>query len=133
MEIRIEGLDALFRKLQRLEKIEDALRPWAERTLKAAEKYTNYSQTQPARLPGQKYIRTFELRSGWQNQITVQQGSIIAKRYNNRTPYGLWVMGRRTQTRIFAGRWPTDEGIEQAIAPAALKDLQQTIWREIDK
>jgi hypothetical protein len=129
----IVGLDALLRKLGTMGKVEDELTPWAERTLKAAKRETDYTQSSPPRVPGQTYIRTGKLMRGWQDQVSVRSGEIMARRYNVRTNYGPFVMGRSRQTGIFAGRWPTDASIEQKIAPAAIDDLQRTIQGIIDR
>lgn len=132
-DIEIRGLDRLQRKLKNLQQIETKLKPWAEDTLKEAQKHTDYTQTTPPRRPGQRYIRTFKLMGEWRNQVRISGKTITARRYNNRTPYGLWVMGRRTQTGIFRGRWPTDEQIEKRIAGKAVKDLQKIVDEELAK
>ncbi len=133
MDIQIQGLPELYRKLDNLTHIEDALRPWGERTLKTAKKETDYTHSKPPRRPGQKNIRTFRLRGGWVDRISITRGGITAERSNSGTPYGPFVMGRNTQTSVFVGRWPTDASIEQKIAPAATEDLQRVVQHEIDK
>jgi hypothetical protein len=133
MDIKIEGLDALLLKLGRIEKVETVLRPWAERTLTEAQKNTDYTQGSPPRRAGQSYIRTFTLMGGWRNNIRISSGSITAQRYNNRTPYGPFVMGRGNQTGTFAGRWPTDAGIEKRIESKVVEDLARTIQTELNK
>ena len=133
MTVQIRGLDKLQRKLRTVAKIERKLKPWARRTLKRAEKETDYTQSSPPRRAGQQYIRTFRLRGQWKNQIRIGNKAIMARRHNSRTPYGLWVMGRRTQTGIFRGRWQTDADIERKIAPASLKDLKQVVDKELAK
>ena len=133
MDIKVEGLDALLTKLGSIAKIETTLRPWAERTLTEAQKDTDYTQSSPPKRAGQSYIRTFTMMAGWRNEIVVSSGSIAARRYNNRTPYGPFVMGRSKQTGIFAERWPTDAIIEKRIAPAVISDLERTIQSELNK
>ena len=132
-QIQILGLDALVSKMGKISNIETELRPWAERTLAEAQKWTDYTQSSPPRRAGQRYIRTFALMGGWRNNISISSGSITAQRQNNRTPYGPFVMGRGNQTGTFAGRWPTDEMIEQRIAAKAVDDLALTIQAELNK
>jgi len=133
MDIQIQGLTALYAKLENLSRIEETLRPWGERTLKKAKEETDYTQSKPPRRPGQKYVRTFQLRGGWVDKIFITRNGITAERRNSGTPYGPFVMGRTAQTSIFSGRWPTDASIEQKIAPAATEDLQRVVQHEIDK
>lgn len=133
MDIEIQGLAALYAKLNNLTRIEEALRPWGERTLKTAKEETDYTQSKPPRRAGQRYIRTFRLRGGWVDRISITGNGITAERRNDRTSYGPFVMGRNKQTSIFAGRWPTDESIERKIAPAVISDLERTIQAELNK
>lgn len=132
MDIQIQGLSELYAKLDNLSRIEETLRPWGERTLKAAKDETDYTQSEPPRRAGQKYIRTFRLRGGWVDRISITGNGITAERRNSSTPYGPFVMGRSAQTSVFAGRWPTDASIEQKIAPSAIDDLQRVVQSEID-
>lgn len=132
-DVKIRGLDALLHKLGTLKEMERELRPWAERALTTAEAETNYTQGTPPRRPGQTYVRTFRLRNDWQNRIDISGGAITVQRYNNRTPYGTFVMGRSQQAGAFRGRWPTDASIEQKIAPKIIADLERTISEVLEK
>lgn len=131
--IEIRGVPQLLAKLGRIEKVHDVIEPDMRWALGEAEKRTNYTQNQPPRLPNQRYIRTFTLRSGWQNHIDKTSDGITARRYNNRTPYGMWVMGHGTQTALFRGRWPTDKSITDDLRGPVTERIERTIQRELDR
>lgn len=90
----------------------------------------------PPELPGQRYVRTGQLRDGWQGAQPQWQAipSGFEGSIENPTGYDEWVQGVRTQGRAFRGRWPTDQAIVDAHAveiehayDTALQDIANAI------
>lgn len=93
-------------------------------------------RTYPAMLPGQRYIRTGNLGSGWDDAQpqwqTIPSG--FEGSLDNPMSYGPAVQGHLTQARIHAGRWSTDQAIvaahaleTEAIYDAALQQIADAI------
>ena len=81
----------------------------------------------PPKRPGQRYVRTFRLKSGW--SATVKgQGVTIA----NRMPYAGYVMGDakgQRQAWMHRGRWPLARAIIDKERPRLKKGIEDEIGR----
>jgi hypothetical protein len=82
---------------------------------------------EPAELPGQRYVRTHNLRDAWDRQGSVD-GDLLIVDLVNPMSYGPWVYGDTDQAAIHQGRWPTEsELVAEAEGPVVV-----TIERGID-
>lgn len=93
-------------------------------------------RTYPAELPGQRYIRTDDLGSGWDDAQPQWQAipSGFEGSIDNPMSYGPVVQGNKDQAKIHAGRWSTDHAIveahaleTEAIYDAALQQIADAI------
>jgi hypothetical protein len=94
----------------------------------------------PAELPGQRYVRTGNLGSGWTDAQPQWQAlsSGFEGTLDNPTPYSPVVQGATTQAQIHAGRWATDQQIvndhtveTEAIYNQALQQIADAIDQKV--
>ena len=78
----------------------------------------------PAQRPGQKYIRTYNLRSGWQ-----KDGKGVQIALHNSVEYAPYVQGDDTQAWMHAGRWHTVTQIFQSNIDGMINAIYQR-WQK---
>jgi len=128
-EIEIKGLDALYRKLQTIEKIQDVLEPPMQRAVVGVvRKLAVY----PPR-PGSKYRRTFTLQRKWTTKVDRVSGGIIGKVGNDAKsergiPYGPLVQSKQFQAKVHQGIWTnTDEAVLAEELPVITADFNRAV------
>lgn len=111
--VTITGVDTILRDLDAIRV--EALRADVAAILReVAADAGDYSKA-PER-PGQKYVRSGDLGSGWTDAVPVVdvRGDAIDGRVENDVSYAPWVQGAEDQTAVFAGRWRTDDQVADA-------------------
>jgi hypothetical protein len=93
------------------------------------------AQVYPARLPKQRYVRTYRLRRGWTVSPTRLEanGDIVTEILND-VPYAPKVHGDsagRGQARIHAGRWRYIRDIGTTVSPSLEQRAQAALNRRI--
>jgi hypothetical protein len=123
-EIEIKGLDALYRKLQTIEKIQDVLEPPMQRAvLRVQAKMAKYP---PAR-PKSSYVRTGTLGRRWTTKAERTAAGVIGKVGNN-TIYGPLVQSKQFQAKVHQGRWTnTDEQVLAEELPVITADFNRAV------
>jgi hypothetical protein len=127
--IEIQGIDALIRKLDSMEQVNDVLNPPMQRAVLRLQR--DMADYPPAR-PGSSYRRTGTLGRRWTTEITRNGNGLIGKTGNN-TSYGPWVQSKQFQARVHRGRWQTDEDVLERNRRRITDDFDATIQRELDK
>ena len=105
------GLTEALRFLETLQRpdLSDVLSQESKRIVKVAQVY-------PPEHPGQRYVRTFNLRDNWNPIPPARVGGGWAAGAENDTSYASDVMGD-TQAFIHQNRWRTDDAIAEAEEP----------------
>lgn len=84
----------------------------------------------PAKLPGQKYIRTGNLA----NRFRAERQKAGVWRVTNSASYAVWVIKRGMQNRQYhRGRWWTMEDVLEDGMPDLTRDLSRELEREMDR
>lgn len=144
--IEVKGLVQLRRKVRSAERMEQTLRPAAQR---GGETIRREISQEPGPIPAghwrantsERQRRAFfaALRSGrasggrtgryprgWQAEI-IPMGGELSIRVRNTVAYGPYVGKKGSQARFHRGRWPTDEEVLARTMPGILRDFEQTI------
>lgn len=126
----LEQIIAAFEGAPRI--IEAEVTSAIERVMDAArERLSN----EPPERPGQRYVRSHRLSGEWQSQKPrfVVAGNSKRSVLRNLTPYARWVQSRATQAKAHRDRWPTVEGVQEALAPMARDELHAAGVRALNE
>lgn len=128
-EITITGIDALVRKLDSMERVNNVLTPPMQRAvLRLQRDMADY----PPQRPGSSYVRTGTLGRRWTTQVT-RSGDGLQGKIGNNTVYGPFVQSQRFQASVHRGRWQTDEDVVRRNEQRIIDDFQQAIQRALDE
>lgn len=128
-EITITGIDALVRKLNSMERVNDVLSaPMQRAVLRLQRDMADY----PPQRPGSSYVRTGTLGRRWTTKVERQSDGLTG-RVGNNTVYGPFVQSSRFQAAVHRGRWQTDEQILERNQQRIVDDFQQAIQRALDE
>lgn len=85
-------------------------------------------KTYPPERPGQKYVRTFELRDTWRKSEAQRVVSAVSVNITNPTEYGPFVQGD-DQAEVHRGRWSTVKKIADDRRGAVRARVQAWVLR----
>lgn len=89
------------------------------------------AQIYPPELPGQRYVRTYVLRDGWQySEPQATPDGLRGDVYND-VPYAPDVMGPGTQEAFFIDRWRTTDDIADEMAGMVEAILEAAYRRQV--
>jgi hypothetical protein len=127
--IEIQGLDALFRKLDRIEDVQNTLMPPMQRAvLRLQRDMADY----PPKRAGSSYVRTGTLGRRWTTKVDRTSDGLQGKIGNN-TAYGPFVQSKRFQASVHRGRWQTDAQVAERNERDIVADFNATIQRKLDE
>ena len=121
-DIYIEGLDALEKKLGRI----NALNVLGPPMVRSMARLHGYMATYPPPPPASRYRRTGLLGRSWQMRVE-NSGTQIVGVLGNPTPYGPFVQAAAMQAEVHRGRWRTDEMAIEKNGKAIIADFQRSI------
>lgn len=121
-DIYIEGLDALQKKLGRI----NALNVLGPPMVRSLTRLNAYMATYPPPPPASRYRRTGLLGRSWQMRVE-NTGTQIVGVLGNPTPYGPFVQAAAMQAEVHRGRWRTDEMALKNLGPNIQADFQRSI------
>jgi hypothetical protein len=135
--VKIVGLEPLLKKLDRLGKLPQTLRPViGQQQTMIQKKLQHY----PPELPNQKYVRTEKLKRSWVTRPpTFTRGGIRAIIFSDgtaRTKHGEYaplVMDARRQMQIHRGRWQTTKSVAEDVAPGVNRAIKAAVDKELAK
>lgn len=105
MSVTVDGLDELFRKLDRVAAFDKLEEPTHQGVLLMQ----SFMQDYPPAPPLSRYIRTGTEGRRWTTKVERTSDGFIG-RVGNNVPYGPYVQSKRFQTRFHARTgWRTDE------------------------
>lgn len=128
--IEIQGIDALIRKLDSMERVNDILEPPMQRAvLRLQRDMAEY----PPQRPGSSYVRTGTLGRRWTTQVT-RSGDGLTGKIGNNTVYAPFVQSARFQAAVHRGRWNnTDEATLERNRQRIVDDFDNAIQRALDE
>lgn len=86
------------------------------------------AQSYPPERPGQRYVRTEDLKGGWDGEPIVSMfGEMVEATLENPVGYGPYVMGPDDQAAVHQGRWRTTTQIQDAHADQAQATVQAAV------
>jgi len=130
MTVKIEGMDALMRKLKNVEQMQRKLRP---PMVKATSLLSDEMAHYPPKPAHSTYRRTTRLGSSWTTRI-IQLANGIRGEVGNITPYAPWVQEWRRQRGFHkATGWITDRTAIKKVTPRINAIFKRTIDRELAK
>lgn len=127
--IEILGIDALVRKLDSMERVNDVLTPPMQRAVLRLQR--DMADYPPAR-PGSSYVRTGTLGRRWTTDVNRSGDGLVGKVGNN-TVYSPFVQSARFQASVHRGRWQTDEATLERNRQRIVDDFEQAIQRALDE
>lgn len=128
-EITIQGLDALYRKIDSMERIQDVLTPPMQRGVYRLQRDMAMYPPPPT---GSTYVRTGTLGRRWTTKIDRNGGGLVGT-VGNSTSYGPFVQSKQFQARVHRGRWQTDVDVAERNQRSIINDFEATIQAELDK
>lgn len=124
MSITVTGLDALFKKLDRVAAIDKLEEPMQRGVLRLEAYMKNY----PPAPPLSRYVRAGTLGRRWTTAPIERSANGLVGKVGNNVPYGPWVQSDRFQTRFHArDGWRTDERAVNENRAAIVADFQQAV------
>lgn len=123
--IEIVGLQPLIAKLG---KLEDLLSELAEPTRELLELLKLKMQEYPPPPSGSKYIRTYNLRNSWQENI-ILSGSVLGTLQSD-IRYGPYVQDMEQQAAIHQGRWQTIQSVSRETEDEAV-EIYESYLKEL--
>jgi hypothetical protein len=126
--IEIQGIDALIRKLDSMEQVNDVLNPPMQRAVLRLQR--DMADYPPAR-PGSSYRRTGTLGRRWLSKVE-RTGNGLVGTVGNNTSYGPWVQSKMFQAR-WMRHWQTDEDVLERNRQRIVDDFEQAIQRALDE
>lgn len=135
--ITIQGLDALFRKFERVQAIAILTPPMQRAVLRLQRRLATY----PPPIPGSRYVRgrgwankagkvtrltSEKLGSRWTTRVRRGAGGIEGVVGNNAS-YVRYVQSVADQANIHKGRWPTDQSVLREEGPTIVADFKNVI------
>lgn len=129
ISIRIQGIDALQRKLGRL-RANDILEPPMEASLLKIEQVL---KVYPAKRPGSTYVWTGTLGRGWSVAPIERTANGLIGRVGTKVEYAPFVQGHVLQSRIHRGRWQTDAMVVERLRPWIVNRFRRAIDRAIER
>ena len=136
-DITIQGLDALFRKFERVQAIAILTPPMQRAVLRLQRRLASY----PPAIPDSRYVRgrgmankagrvtrltSEKLGSRWTTRVTRDAGGITGTVGNNAS-YVRWVQSAVDQANVHKGRWPTDQSVLRDEGPVIVADFKSVI------
>jgi hypothetical protein len=128
-EITIQGIDALMRKLNNAQDVNNVLRPPMQRSVFRLQR--DMAQYPPAR-PNSSYIRTGTYGRRWTTQLN-ESGQGLTGEVGNNTAYGPFVGSQQFQAAIHRNRWLTDQRAVDNNRQRIVDDFEQAIQRALDE
>ena len=134
---KIEGVDAIIRKLGRVEGVKHLRQPMQRSVYRLQGRMAQY----PAQRPGSRYVRgqgmanaqgivthktSENLGKKWTSKIEQGSGSITGKVGNNAS-YAPPVQSYRFQARIHRGLWQTDRYVMDTEHRTIIRDFENAI------
>ena len=134
---KIEGVDAIIRKLGRVEGVKHLRQPMQRSVYRLQGRMAQY----PAQRPGSRYVRgqgmanaqgivthktSENLGKKWTSKIEQGSGSITGKVGNNAS-YAPPVQSYRFQARIHRGLWQTDRYVVDTEYRTIVRDFESAI------
>ena len=134
---KIEGVDAIIRKLGRVEGVKHLRQPMQRSVYRLQGRMAQY----PAQRPGSRYVRgqgmanaqgvvthrtSENLGKKWTSKIEQGSGSITGKVGNNAS-YAPPVQSYRFQARIHRGLWQTDRYVVDTEYRTIVRDFENAI------
>lgn len=134
---KIEGVDAIIRKLGRVEGVKHLRQPMQRSVYRLQGRMAQY----PAQRPGSRYVRgqgmanaqgivthktSENLGKKWTSKIEQGSGSITGKVGNNAS-YAPPVQSYRFQARIHRGLWQTDRYVVDTEYRTIVRDFESVI------
>ena len=142
--IEIRGIDALMRKLNNAQDVNNVLRPPMQRSVFRLQR--DMAQYPPAR-PGSRYVRgrgwanaqgrvtrftSENLGKKWTTRIK-ESGQGLTGKVGNKVSYGPFVQSERFQAAIHRNRWLTDQRAVDNNRQRIVDDFEQAIQRALDE
>lgn len=94
------------------------------------------AEVYPKKRPGQRYIRTFNLRRSWNNRrVTVRASTVEGRVYSNTNtaPYNAYVQHPRYQAWMHRGRWQTTDDIARKKQKEVARLVEDEVRRTVSK
>jgi len=107
ISVKIDGLDSLSRRLEKLSGVGDAL---IETTDKAVKYVHSQVPPYPPTRPGQRYVRTGTLGRSIGTEVRSLGVSVVGT-IGTSTVYAPWVISDKQQAWMYTGRWWTLQGV----------------------
>lgn len=141
--ITIQGLDALFRKFERVQAIAILTPPMQRAVLRLQRRLATY----PPAISGSRYVRgrgwankdgrvtrltSEKLGSRWTTKIARDAGGVSGTVGNNAS-YVRYVQSRVDQANVHKGRWPTDESVLREEGPTIVADFKGAVDAALEK
>ena len=127
--IEIRGIDALMRKLNNAQDVNNVLRPPMQRAVFRLQR--DMAQYPPAR-PNSSYVRTGTYGRRWTTQLN-ESGQGLTGKVGNKVSYGPFVQSERFQAAIHRNRWLTDQRAVDNNRQRIVDDFEQAIQRALDE
>lgn len=106
--VRIEGLEALYRRFDSIDDLADALVVATREALKLLDKRLREYPPPPA---NSRYIRTYRLRESWRKRIDRTPYGAVGTVESVGVSYNRYVMDDVYQAEIHRGRWHTVQSV----------------------
>lgn len=104
--LEIPNLDSI---LAQIGELDDLIGELAEPTEEVLQLLKERMQEYPPERPNQRYVRTEDLKNGW-DEYVILAGDRLGLLRNN-VPYGHWVQSEADQAWMHRGRWQTDKQV----------------------
>lgn len=127
IEIRIDGIEQLNRKLSALQRNSILRSPMERAVARLQRDMADY----PPPPVNSRYVRTGTLGRRWTIKI-IESGDGLTGKVGNNTKYAPVVQSHRFQAGIHRGRWQTDVQVVLRNQSAIVEDFRRAIRRVIE-
>lgn len=128
VNIRIEGVDRVIRKLGNVKGVDILITPMREVVLRLESDMKEY----PIQDAESRYVRTGTLGRRWTNRVQMSNNGIIGTVGNN-TEYAPWVQSRQFQAAVHRGRWQTAEDVLERRRTWIVNRFERAIRRAMER
>jgi len=124
--LEVRNLDNI---LAELGKLDDLIGELAEPTREVLQLLKERMQEYPPERPNQRYVRTNDLKNGW-DEYVILAGDRLGLLRNN-VPYGHLVQSEKEQAWMHVGRWPTDQQVVDEKEDQAVRIYEAYLRRRL--
>lgn len=128
VNIRIEGVDRVIRKLGNVKGVDILITPMREVVLRLESDMKEY----PIQDAESRYVRTGTLGRRWTNRVQMSNNGIIGTVGNN-TEYAPFVQSRIFQAAVHRGRWQTAEDVLERRRTWIVNRFERAIRRAMER